>query len=713
MSPARPCRSTAPTPARARTLLVALAATLAVELVATSVVLLQARGPGGPGAPAPRAAPAVGALTRLAGPGVQRPLTGPNVPDPGGPDTPGITTLASSWTPAAGSPASPSDEPSISADGRFVAFTSTATTIVPVGAGNGLGHVYELDRTTDTIQLISAPTILVGGKPDVLPRNSSAGEPSVNADGSVVAYVVTLPPVVGAAVVPGGSFVVVHDNVDGTDVELAAGSRPSISASGQLVAFETTAGLDQAHDTNGLADVYVVNRTTHVVTLVSVGVNGRAPAQASGAPSLSADGHWVAFTSAGRLLSADHDPATDIYVRDLATSTTGLVSAHAGPDSGASSGASISGTGRYVAFSSRATTLVSGALAGGGSLADLYVRDVLAKKTVRLSRAVAGGGANGASAAPAISADGRTIAFTSSADDLVPGDTNHGADVFIVDRASDRITRASVTSADHQAGPASGSAVLSGDGSVLAFASTAQDLAPGAHGGLDVYVRQRLPQAAVSPPALAFAARPAGSTSAAQVVTVRSVGAAALVIASVSLAGLNPGAFTIVTDTCGGAVLEHGQACTMGVVFQPATAGTSSATLVVADSDPTGSQSVSLEGGTLAPTLRLDPPIGPPGFVTQAIGTNFPPGATVSLAWSVGLTTSMPAVVADPSGSFSVPMLILPRDTLGPRVLTGTFTLAGGGSAVSPPFLVVPGSGQPPFNPARVPGQPDDPVFRR
>ena len=195
--------------------------------------------------------------------------------------------------------------------------------------------------------------------------------------------------------------------------------------------------------------------------------------------------------------------------------------------------------------------------------------------------------------------------------------------------------------------------------------------------------------------------------------TVRSIGAAALVISSAALAGLNPAAFAIVANTCGGAILEHGQACMISVAFQPATAGTSSAALVVTDNDPAGSQSVSLDGGTLAPTLRLDPPIGPPGFVSQAIGTNFPPGATVSLAWSIGLTASMPPVVADPSGSFSVPMLILPRDTLGPRVLTGTFTIAGGGSAQSPPFLVVPGTDQPPFDPARIPGQPEGPIFRR
>ncbi|HLY12884.1 MAG TPA: choice-of-anchor D domain-containing protein [Candidatus Limnocylindrales bacterium] len=701
-------------PGRGAALMTALALTLAIELAATGIVLTQPSQAASPAQPKPAQAlrPGLGALVRAAGPGDQ-PAAVPDGPDPGGPDTPGITTLASSWIPAAGSPASPSNEPAISADGRFVAFTSTATTIVPAGADNGLAHVFELDRTSNLIRLISAATILVGGKPDVLPRNSSAGEPSVNADGSVIAYVVTLPPVVGAAVEPGGSYVVVHDNVAGTDVELAPGSHPSISANGQLVAFQTPAGLDQAHDTNGLSDVYVVNRTSLVTTLASAAANGHAPAAASVAPSLSGNGRWLAFTSTGRLLGADHDPAADIYVRDLATSTTSLVSVHGGADTGASGGPSISNSGRYVAFSSRATTLAPGAMAGGGSLADLYVRDLVARQTVRLSRASSGGAADGASSAPGISGDGRTVAFSSTADDLVPDDTNHGPDVFIVDRATGRISRASITTTDQQATPASGAAVLSGDGSVLAFQSTAQDLAPGAHGGLDVYVRQRLPQASVSPPALAFAARPAGSTSSAQAVTVRSVGAAALVVASVGLTGIDPAAFAIVANTCGGAILAHGQACTIGVVFQPAVAGTSGADLVIVDNDPAGSQTVGLVGGTLAPAIRLDPPLGPAGFVTQAIGTNFPPGATVDLAWSVGLTASMPAVVADPSGSFSVPMLILPRDTLGPRVLTGSFSVAGGGSAVSPPFLVVPGTGQPPFDPPPIPGQPEAPVFRR
>jgi Tol biopolymer transport system component len=719
---------------------------------------------------------AIGALARIARPPIDPAIDKPPVPDPPGPDTPGITSLVSAWSPAStttirggqsgssfvyvastggfaigdavvfggilardriatingnlvtlGQPlnaslpigtsmvrttASPSSQPAISADGRYVVYASSATTILP-GGGDGTSHVYEFDRTTGSTRLISASTITTNGKPRQLPPGSQAVQPSVNADGSVIAYVVTTPAIIGAAVVPGGSFVIVHDNGSGEDVELAPGSRPSISGSARFVALETTTALDPALDSNKLADVYVIDRTSGKATLASVAANGRAPAAASSGPSLSADASSVAFTSAARLLSADHDPASDVYLRVLGGARTVLVSVHGGADSGASSGASTSGNGRYVAFSSHALTLVSGPEAGGGSLSDVYVRDISAKKTIRLSRAVGGGPADGLSSGAAIAADGRTIAFASNADDLIPGDTNKGSDVFMADRLSGRISRASIDSTDHQAGPASSAPALSQDASIMAFQSTATNLAAGAHGSTDVYLRVRLPRAEVTPAALPFPARPVGSTSPPELVTVRSVGAGPLIVTAVSLGGSNPTAFSIASNGCSGAALEHAETCTIGVSFRPTAAGTSLASLIVTDNDSTGSQSVSLDGGTLKPTIVLDPAIGPAGFVTTATGTNFPPGATVTLAWSVGLTASMPVVVADASGSFTVPMLILPRDTLGRRVLAGTFTALGGGSAQSPPFLVVPGTGQPPFDTPRIPGQPPEQIFRR
>ena len=707
MSPSRPGAS--------RSLAGALALILAVLVGATAIVLAagprpavsaQARMTAGS-----RPVHAAGAVARVAAPPRISAGPPPDGPDPAGPDTPGITSLVSAWTPTATSIAAPSTQADVSDDGGFVVYASTATAIVS-GVSGSWSRIYELDRATGVTTLVSSTLVTVGGKPDQLPRNSQAVEPSVDADGGVIAYALVTPPLAGA-VGGGQSFVIVHDNATGTDVELAPGSHPSVSGTGRYVAFETSSPLEPTLDTNKLADIYVVDRTTSTAALASVGPNGHAPPAASTAPSLASDASAVAFTSAGRLLLADHDPASDVYVRRLATFSTILVSVHGGADSGASSGASISGNGRFVAFSSRAATLAAGPRAGGGADADLYVRDLTLKTTVRLSRAADGGAANGTSTAAAISADGRTIAFASAARNLVPGDSNGTGDIFIAGRVGGRITRASISSSDAQAGAASGAPALSADGSVLAFESRATNLAAGAHGSTDVYLRVRLPRAVVTPAALSFPARPVGSTSPPALVTVRNAGAGPLVLATVALAGVDPGSFTIVANGCAGAILEHGETCAISVSFKPVLPGSSVAGLVVTDNDPSGSQTVPLDGGTLAPTIVVDPAIGAPGFVTSAVGTNFPPGASVTLTWSVGLTASMPAVVADAAGSFTVQVLILPRDSLGPRVLDGTFTASGGGSAVSQPFLVVPGTGQPPFDTARIPGQPEEPVFRR
>jgi Tol biopolymer transport system component len=707
MSPLRPGRSGA--------LAAALALILAGLLAATAAVLVAGPRPALPAAGHPwtgsHATHATGALARIAVPPRISSPPPPDGPDPAGPDTPGITTLVSAWTPTATSVAGPSSQADVSNDGRFVAYASTATAIVPSVTGSW-SRIYELDRTTGVTTLISSTLVTVGGKPDQLPRNSQAVEPSVDADGGVIAYVLVPPPIVGAVVVPDQSFVIVHDNATGTDVELAPGSHPSISGTGRFVAFDTSSALDPTLDANKVADVYVLDRTTGTATLASVGPNGHAPPAPSSAPSLAVDASAVAFTSAARLLLTDHDPSTDVYVRRLVTPATILVSVHAGADSGASSGPAISGNGRFVAFSSRASTLAAGPRAGGGADADVYVRDLTLKTTVRLSRAAGGGAADGASSAAAISADGQTIAFASAANDLVPGDTNDAGDIFIAERVGGRITRASLSSTDAQAGAGSAAPALSADGSVLAFESRATNLAPGAHGSTDVYLRVRLPKAVVTPAALSFPARPVGSTSPPAPVTVRNTGAGPLVLGSVAIAGVDPTSFTIVANGCAGAILEHAQTCVISVSFRPALPGSSVAGLVVSDNDPSGSQTVPLDGGTLAPTIVVDPAIGPPGFVTSAIGTNFPPGASVTLTWSVGLTASMPPVVADAAGTFTVQVLILPRDTLGPRILAGTFTASGGGSAASQPFLVVPGTDQPPFDPARIPGQPEGPVFR-
>ncbi len=152
----------------------------------------------------------------------------------------------------------------------------------------------------------------------------------------------------------------------------------------------------------------------------------------------------------------------------------------------------LSGDGRYLAFVS------SVALTGDDTngIDDIYVRDRLTKVTTRLSRGVAGSEADGPSARPRISADGRFVAFVSAATNLVPGDTNAVADVFLPDRDPDgngvhdepgtsTTRRVSVASNGAQAGDASGQPDISADGYSVAFVSAAAGLVPGDGNGVD------------------------------------------------------------------------------------------------------------------------------------------------------------------------------------------------------------------------------------
>ena len=153
----------------------------------------------------------------------------------------------------------------------------------------------------------------------------------------------------------------------------------------------------------------------------------------SASPAISADGRYVAFGSdASNLVPGDTNGTSDVFVRDLRSGTTQRVSvATDGTQAnGDSDSPAISADGRYVAFASYASNLVPGDTNG---TADVFVRDLRSGTTRRVSVATDGTQANGDSGSPAISADGRYVAFESDASNLVPGDTNHCVDVFVRD----------------------------------------------------------------------------------------------------------------------------------------------------------------------------------------------------------------------------------------------------------------------------------------
>src|SRR3989440_135688 len=168
--------------------------------------------------------------------------------------------------------------------------------------------------------------------------------------------------------------------------------------------------------------------STKRVSVDSLGAQGIGDSEG---PSISAHGRFVAFySSAANLVAGDTNGARDVFVRDRKTGKTTRVSvdSHGAQANGDSVAASISADGRLVAFLSSASKLVGGDTNGAR---DVFVRDRKARKTRRVSVDSHGAQGKGASFVPSISANGRFVAFSSVASNLVAGDTNTVSDVFV------------------------------------------------------------------------------------------------------------------------------------------------------------------------------------------------------------------------------------------------------------------------------------------
>ncbi|MFF7458648.1 TolB family protein [Kitasatospora sp. NPDC008115] len=201
---------------------------------------------------------------------------------------------------------------------------------------------------------------------------------------------------------------------------------------------------------------------------------------------LSASGRYAVFTSeATNLVPGDTNGGADVFVRDLVTGRTERVSVadDGGQATGSSSGRAISADGRYIAFASNAPGLVPGDTNG---VYDVYVRDRVAGRTERISAGDPAQPQTGGTDTPVISWDGRYVAFASGRGDLVPGDTNHVADIFVHDRRTGATRRANVADDGTQAESPARHPALSADGSRVSFISRdslASDPGPGGEGG--------------------------------------------------------------------------------------------------------------------------------------------------------------------------------------------------------------------------------------
>ncbi|MGI8994660.1 MAG: TolB family protein [Nocardioidaceae bacterium] len=325
-------------------------------------------------------------------------------------------------------------DPSISADGRYVAFSSQSSRLV-AGDTNGRTDVFVRDRMNHVTRRVS-----VSSNGSQVRKGSFV--PSISADGRYVAFFSRASHLV-AGDTNSADDVFVRDrknhitrrvSVSSSGLQSNARSDdPSISAHGRYVAFTSLASNLVAGDTNGSYDVFVRDRKNHVSSQVSVSLSGLPADGFSSEPSVSSGGRYVAFTSfASNLVAEDTNGSYDVFVRDRVNGVTSLVSVSSdGLQANLKSGnPSISAHGRYVAFYSYASNLVAEDTNG---TYDVFVRDGANGATSLASVSSAGLAADGLSGEPSISADGRSLAFTSEASNLVAGDTNSAYDVFVRD----------------------------------------------------------------------------------------------------------------------------------------------------------------------------------------------------------------------------------------------------------------------------------------
>jgi Tol biopolymer transport system component len=266
---------------------------------------------------------------------------------------------------------------------------------------------------------------------------------------------------------------------------------PALSADGRYVAFSSAATNLVDGDTNDANDIFIRDRQANTTTRVSVGFNGQANGS-SDQPSLSGDGRMVAFTStASNIVNGDVNNLRDAFVYDRQTGTAVNVSVDSNGAQGdlESSSPVLSGDGKIVAYSSFADNLIPDDLNEG---ADIFVRDLQANTTERVSEFTGNYEAEGDSQRPSISADGRYVAFDSDDWNLVWGDTKDSFDVFVNDRATTVTTRVSVDDSGTQASGESFRPSISADGRYVAFYSEASNLGSGdTNGTTDVFVNDR------------------------------------------------------------------------------------------------------------------------------------------------------------------------------------------------------------------------------
>ncbi|OCQ99171.1 hypothetical protein BCD67_08345 [Oscillatoriales cyanobacterium USR001] len=364
--------------------------------------------------------------------------------------------------------------PDISSNGRYVTFSSDANNLTN-GDTNNEPDIYLRDTVNGTTTLISVTNSNVA--------SGISWDSSISEDGQNIAFVSAANNIIPQDnnTIPdiflrnslNNKTTLISTGLGGTTASSFSFS-PVVAGNGRYVIFGSNANNLVAGDNNNQIDIFLrdtLNNTTKIVSLAADNNQGN---NASFSPAISANGQYAAFLSkANNLVPGDNNNEQDIFFRDILNSVTSLVSVATGnttPGNAAARAFSMSSDGRYIVFGSESSNLVPG---DNNGQQDIFLRDTSNSTTRLISISTGGTLGNNASENPSISNDGRYIVFKSAANNLVAGDNNNQADIFLRDTLSSTTTLLPLGSSNATGAPLSFS--ISGDGKYVVFTNSSID----------------------------------------------------------------------------------------------------------------------------------------------------------------------------------------------------------------------------------------------
>ena len=380
---------------------------------------------------------------------------------------------------------------SFSDDGRYLVFESDATNLVSSDS-NGISDIFLFDSQTSTTTKISQG----------MSNSASNGtnfQPKISGDGNYIVFASNASNLVSGDTNNAADIflfkrsdsTIIRLSVNSTGTQSNGGSgEPSISRDGNLITFTSLATNLVPSDTNNVKDVFVKNRTTGAISLVSTDSSANQANKASYQSAINSDGTMVAFASdASNLISSDSNGCSDVFVKTISSGAIQLVSSSPASVIGnrSSDWPAISKTGQFVAFQSRANNLIA---TDTNAVVDVFRKDISSGQVLLASQSSNGDAATFDAVRPSISLDGRYITFESKSSNFDINDTNGLADTFIRDTQAEYTSIFSSSTAGIIGNQKSVFSKISGDGSKVAFETTSNNLGfTNSSGAKNIFIR--------------------------------------------------------------------------------------------------------------------------------------------------------------------------------------------------------------------------------